>query len=196
MKRKKKLSTAFLITGFVIGCSMILFCGCGRKEDRSGMSDGQKGEESQMRNQNQITVTSENLHDGVWDAVIANTSRGKNQSPELSWTAVEGAAEYAVYMVDPDGQNWIHWILTGVTGTEIPAGADLPDNRYVGPYPPSGTHRYIVTVYALKQHPDIVPGNFDSANRNPSVIRKELDTADGKSGNILAEGSLEGTYTR
>ena len=38
-----------------------------------------------------FTVTSEDIHDGVWDDVISNTNAGSNKSPQLSWEPVEGA---------------------------------------------------------------------------------------------------------
>ena len=36
-------------------------------------------------------VTSSSLHDGVWDNIISNTDKGSNKSPQLEWTAVDGA---------------------------------------------------------------------------------------------------------
>lgn len=163
-------------------------CGCGEM----GTDDGKTGDAAREES---MTVTSDNLHNGVWDTEITNTVKGKNLSPELSWSTVDGAEEYVVYMVDPDGHNWIHWILTGVTKTHLDEGESLPDNQYVGSYPPSGTHRYIVTVYALAERPDSYPGNFDASNSDPNIIEEGLDQAGGKSGNILAVGSLEGKYT-
>ncbi len=122
-----------------------------------------------------MKVTSKSLSNGVWNEKITNTSYGENVSPELTWSAVDGAAEYAVYMVDPDGHNWLHWRVTGFQGTHLDEG-EMPDGSgYVGPYPPSGTHRYIVTVYALKAKPDSIPGNFDSSNASADKIEKALN---------------------
>lgn len=142
-----------------------------------------------------MTVTSENINDGVWDEMISNTSSGANVSPELDWSAVDGATEYAVYMIDPDGHNWLHWRVTGFKGTHLKEGETTENSEYIGPYPPSGTHRYIVTVYALKAEPDSIPGKFDSANVSTDNIEKVLDISDGKTGNIIAKGKLEGTYS-
>lgn len=159
----------------------LLICGCGKSEN--------------LEVQNTMKISSENLSDGVWDTEITNTAKGRNISPELTWSAVPGAEEYVIYMIDPDGGNWIHWIASGITGTHVDAGEQVDNRQYVGPYPPSGTHHYIVTVYALSSRPDNLPGRFDSSNRNPGIIVENLDTVNGKSGNILASGTLEGTYT-
>ena len=161
----------------------VIFTGCVNNTDQT------EEESAKMK------VTSENLHDGVWDEIITNTSAGENRSPELTWSAVDGAEEYAVYMIDPDGHNWLHWRITGFTGTHLDEGETPANSEYVGPYPPSGTHRYIVTVYALKAAPDTVPGNFDSSNAGTDKIEKALDTSGGTKGNIITTGTLEGTYT-
>jgi phosphatidylethanolamine-binding protein (PEBP) family uncharacterized protein len=136
----------------------LLICGCGKSEN--------------LEVQNTMKISSENLSDGVWDTEITNTAKGRNISPELTWSAVPGAEEYAIYMIDPDGGNWIHWIASGITGTHVDAGEQMDNSQYVGPYPPSGTHHYIVTVYALRSRPDNLPGRFDSSNRNPGHYRK------------------------
>ena len=82
-------------------------------------------------------VTSDDLHDGVWDSDITNTSNGSNRSPQLSWDAVDGAGNYVIYMIDTTAGNWIHWRSVYEGETSIPAGwAD--EKEYVGPYPPEG----------------------------------------------------------
>ena len=73
-----------------------------------------------------FTVTSDDLHDGVWDAVITH-SDGRDLSPQLSWEPVEGATAYGILMVDPDGGDWLHW-KTGIVATAgVPQGYALPD---------------------------------------------------------------------
>lgn len=149
-----------------------------------------KGDISDMK------VTSKGLSNGVWNEKITNTSYGENVSPELTWSAVDGAAEYAVYMVDPDGHNWLHWRVTGFQGTHLDEG-EMPDgSEYVGPYPPSGTHRYIVTVYALKAKPDSIPGNFDSSNASADKIEKALNISGGKDGEYFGRRGTEGNLYR
>jgi hypothetical protein len=99
---------------------------------------------------------------------------GQNISPELSWdNAPAGTKSFAITIYDedaPTGSGWWHWLVFDIdksvggvksgagnpaAGT-APAGAiqsrtDFGNPGYGGPCPPqgSGSHRYIVTVYAL-----------------------------------------------
>ena len=140
----------------------------------------------------QITIASEDLHDGVWDPDITKTDKGSNRSPQLSWEPVEGAACYAVYMVDTTASFWLHWKSADVTETTLPAGW-APANEYVGPYPPSGTHDYEIRIYALKESVTEDKSKFDSGN---SGFDDMVTALDGNGGNVLAYGTLTGTYTR
>ncbi len=63
--------------------------------------------------------------------------------------------------------------------------------EYIGPYPPSGTHRYVVTVYALRSPADEYPGDFDAGGNDIDEIEEKLDMAGGKSGNIMVIMSLQ-----
>lgn len=92
---------------------------------------------------------------------------GGNISPEIVWqNPPEGTKSFALTMYDPDaptGSGWWHWVVTDIPadtrrigrGT-VPEGAsesatDFGKPGYGGPCPPAGTtHRYIVTVTALK----------------------------------------------
>lgn len=136
-----------------------------------------------------FALHSDSLVNGVWDDAIASVDDGEDMSPELDWPAVDGAAGYAVYMIDPDGGDWLHW-LGWTSETELAAGADIGD--YIGPYPPSGTHTYVVYVFALQTRPETLPGSFDAAGNAIDDIRAQLDST----GTILAEASLSGTYSR
>ncbi len=136
-------------------------------------------------------VTSEDLHAGIWDTAITNTAYGKDVSPALSWDPVDGADCYIIYMVDPTAKNWMHWKSNGVTDTDLEQGW-ASDDEYVGPYPPSGTHDYVVYVIALKESVSSIGGSFDSANADFAAIAKELNS---DTGNILAYGVISGTYT-
>ena len=141
-----------------------------------------------------IALTSEDLHDGVWDTDITKTEKGSNRSPQLSWQPVEGAACYAVYMVDTSANYWLHWKSGNVTETELAAGA-APDTEYVGPYPPSGTHNYEIRVYALKEAVTESRSRFDSSNAGFDNMAAALDKTGSGEGNVLAYGTLTGTYT-
>ncbi len=88
---------------------------------------------------------------------------GENFSPPLAWSgAPESAKSFLLTMIDPDGGNWVHWLLVNipadttsleeaVNGPEIgiPGRNSFGENGYGGPCPPSGTHRYVFTLYAL-----------------------------------------------
>ena len=139
-----------------------------------------------------ITLTSADLHDGVWDADISNTNKGSNRSPQLSWQPVEGAACYAVYMVDTSASYWLHWKSLNITSTELAAGA-APETEYIGPYPPSGTHDYEIRVYALKEPAAEEQSQFDNSNVKFAQMAAALDNP---AGNVLAYGTLTGSYTR
>ena len=76
-----------------------------------------------------------------------------------------------------------------------PSDATLPDGStsgnnswgrtgYGGPCPPSGTHRYFFTLYALDEMLAISPG----------ATKGELEKA--MVGHILAQGELMGTFTK
>jgi hypothetical protein len=92
------------------------------------------------------------------------TCDGENVSPQLYWEDVpEGARSFALSMTDPDapGGTFIHWLVynipRGIRRIQrggLPAGArqvtnDFGSERYGGPCPPSGTHRYYFKLYAL-----------------------------------------------
>lgn len=140
-------------------------------------------------------VTSTNLNDGVWDDVISNTSLGENQSPELSWEEVEGATTYVVYMIDVSAGNWLHLKAGDITTTTLEAGS-LSSTQYVGPYPPSGTHDYVVYVFALKSNPTKVRGLLDNSNAALDFLFASLDVNEaGETGNVISYGVLPGAYS-
>jgi len=92
------------------------------------------------------------------------TCDGRNISPQLSWEGVpEETKSFALAVTDPDapGGTWIHWLVYAISKElreiergGLPEGAkevenDFGKRRYGGPCPPSGTHRYFFTLYAL-----------------------------------------------
>ena len=159
---------------------MLLLTACG--------SAGEQ-EEPDMSEQN-ITITSTDLIDGVWNEEITNTKYGSNVSPQLSWNAIDGASCYAVVMVDPDGFNWLHWIETDIKSNDLPQGFSAKD-RYIGPYPPGGTHHYKVYVFALKGALPVSSAKFNRGGNDIRRISDELSQSD----NCLGWGMIDGTYT-
>ncbi len=109
-----------------------------------------------------ITVRSPSFADGA--AIPARFScRGGNTPPPLAWAgSPPGTRSIALVMDDPDATSgtYTHWVVfnlparaRGITGGHLPAGAAQAQNSggqaaYLGPCPPSGTHRYRFTVYA------------------------------------------------
>lgn len=95
-----------------------------------------------------------------------HTCDGKDISPHLTWSgAPEGAKSFALACIDPDAPmgDFIHWLVYNIppTVSALPQGGPLPSGAlevandfgkkpYGGPCPPSGTHRYFFTIYALK----------------------------------------------
>ena len=94
------------------------------------------------------------------------TCDGNDLSPHLAWSgAPEGTKSFALTCIDPDAPmgDFIHWLVYNIPATiseiphagPLPAGAqevmnDFGKKPYGGPCPPSGTHRYFFTIYALK----------------------------------------------
>ena len=142
-------------------------------------------------------LTSEDLIGGAWADVISYTSDGENVSPQLSWTPVDGASSYVIFMVDTSVNSWVHWKSSDVTETELPRGW-APSSDYVGPYPPAGsTHVYEIYVIALKAPVEKVRGVLDSTNPKFDTVFTDLDTdAEGNEGNIIAYGHIAGTFSR
>jgi hypothetical protein len=117
------------------------------------------------------------------------TCDGENVSPYLRWAgAPAGTKSFALSCLDPDAPagTWAHWVLINihVAINEILCGStagigvlnDSGVTGYDGPCPPSGTHRYIFTVYALDCEilPGITRANFEDAVRKHTVQSAQL----------------------
>ena len=135
--------------------------------------------------------------------------KGENISPDLRWTgAPEGTRYFAVTLFDPDaptGSGWWHWVVLNIPKTvdHLPLGASNSDSPalplgaietrtdfgkagYGGPCPPVGnkSHRYIFTVYALK---DVVPLDKEAPGAMAGFYLNQLK---------LGEAKLEVNYGR
>ncbi len=124
---------------------------------------------------------------------------GENLNPPLSLSQVPTAAKSLVLIFDdPDAPRgtWTHWLVfdidpqtAAIAENSVPAGAKLGNNdygkdKYSGPCPPSGVHRYIFHVYAL----DTILNLSDNATLN--AVRSAMD------GHILDSAELLGKYQR
>ena len=145
-----------------------------------------------------ITVTSPEFSDG---APIPKrfTCDGANVSPPLHWSGVSaGAAALALVVDDPDAPSgtFTHWVVVNIDpsttaveeGTAPAGGQQAPNSAgkssWFGPCPPSGTHHYRFTVYALSRRvAESATGSLDAA-------LSAIEAA------VTAQGRLVGTYHR
>ncbi len=132
------------------------------------------------------------------------TCDGQNISPPLRWTGIPAAAQALALVVDdPDAPSGLftHWLVYGLPPqtTGLPEGVppgetvagggrqgrnDFGRIGYGGPCPPSGSHRYIFTVYALDAPLDLPAG----------ATRRQLFRA--MEGHVIDKGQLIGRYQR
>lgn len=174
------------------GVTMLMACfqACGADEETP--------EVPQMQAPETITVTSTAFAEGE-PIPPKYTCDGGDLAPPLSWHGVPAEARAVALVVDdPDAPRgtFTHWVVLDlapeVRGSEegsVPAGGVQARNSagkasYFGPCPPSGTHRYRFTVYALREPTGLPDGaGLDQA------LRAVTDRA-------VAWGRLTGTYSR
>jgi hypothetical protein len=125
------------------------------------------------------------------------TCDGGDVSPPLEITGIPSAAvALALIVEDPDAprRTWDHWIVYDipVTGT-IPEGVGAIGTTgrstggvagYESPCPPSGSHRYVFTVYALDTRLGLAAGS------DKATVLAAME------GHVLARASLLGRYSR
>jgi Raf kinase inhibitor-like YbhB/YbcL family protein len=125
---------------------------------------------------------------------------GEDVSPALEWSgAPDETAAMALIVDDPDARGFTHWLVFDMVGSQtgglaegISSSPDAPNqgrndfNRtgWGGPCPPSGTHRYRFTLYAL----DDLLGLTGTPTAD--------DVRGAMQGHVLGESELTGTYTR
>ncbi len=150
-----------------------------------------------------FSLTSPSFKDGdMMDSRF--TCDGDNVSPNLRWSEVpEGTISLALVCDDPDapGGTFTHWVLYNIPPLPsdlregVPALKTLPNNAcqgvnsfgsagYGGPCPPSGTHRYVFTAYAVSRMLDLEPG----------ASKKQVENA--VQNRILGKAQLIGKYSR
>lgn len=127
------------------------------------------------------------------------SGKGQDLSPPLAWqNPPVGTKSYALICDDPDAPSgtWTHWVLyniplnvKNITEGEIPQGAIFGKNSwgktsYNGPNPPSGTHHYHFTLYALDA-PLSLPSGLTS-----DQLKQAME------GHILDKATLVGTFTK
>jgi Raf kinase inhibitor-like YbhB/YbcL family protein len=173
---------------FALLLGLALVCGCSDDEATEAGADAPE----------LITVTSAAFRDG--QRVPARfTCDGEEVSPPLEWSGVPKAAKALALVVDdPDapGGIFVHWValdipvdVGSVSTDAVPRGAveianSAGDPSYAGPCPPSGTHHYRFTVYALSE-----PTGLDRGVGREEALAEVDDLTIGR-------GTLVGTYQR
>lgn len=128
---------------------------------------------------------------------VRYTCDGEDVSPPLTIEGLpDGTRTLVLVMDDPDapGGVWDHWVAFDIVPrSEIPesvgplgvAGANSWGRTgYGGPCPPSGTHRYFFTAYALDTQLSLGPG------------ASKADVLAALEGHVLSQATLMGTYAR
>jgi Raf kinase inhibitor-like YbhB/YbcL family protein len=156
-------------------------------------------EEKPVEAPERMTVTSTAFTDGE-PIPRRFTCDGDAGVPPLAWEGVpKTAAALALIVDDPDAPRgtFVHWVvldLPAATRSVDGAGA-LPTSAvqgknsagrasYFPPCPPSGTHRYRFTVYALSERTGL---------RDGTELEKALRAV---ASSATAQGRLVGTYER
>ena len=125
------------------------------------------------------------------------TCDGEDISPHLVWEEVpEETKSLALIVDDPDAPmgTWVHWLLCDI----IPDTREIPQNslphetrqvkndfgkeKYGGPCPPSGIHRYFFKLYALNKE------KLDAADKKAFYREVEVHKID--------EAVIMGKYSR
>ncbi len=121
--------------------------------------------------------------------------RNLNLSPHLAWDEVPANAKSLALIVDdPDAPagTWVHWIVININTSvkqilenTIPPGVkqlknDFGQEKWGGPSPPSGTHRYFFKLYAL----DVAKLECDERTVNQEIKKHKI-----------AEAQLMGTFS-
>jgi Raf kinase inhibitor-like YbhB/YbcL family protein len=168
-----------------------------------GKLGGSSGVANAVEVEMSIVVTSTAFTEGK-PIPSTYTCDGRDLSPPLAWTdPPAGTKSFALINDDPDAPmgTWVHWVVYNLPPSvrqlpeAFPADKERPDGTrqgrtdfgrigYGGPCPPSGTHRYVFTLYALDTVLSLAPGATKAA----------VEAA--MQGHILAQAQLIGTYRR
>lgn len=130
---------------------------------------------------------------------VKYSCQGAGMSPPFTiGDVIPLAQSLAIVLDDPDApagtfHHWIVWNIdpktTEIKENTLPIDAVMGSNStgqtgFVPPCPPSGTHRYIFTLYALDNPLTLAPG----------AQRSEFDRA--ISGHVLMQATLTGRSTK
>jgi Raf kinase inhibitor-like YbhB/YbcL family protein len=128
------------------------------------------------------------------------TCQGENISPPLEISGVPQNTKSLVLLMEdidpPIGRVITHWVICHLSSHTniIPEGSDLADavvgknmrgkNKYMGPCPPKGKHRYLFKLFAL---------DAKLALDSKCKKKKVLNAIEG---HVIEETKLTGSYIR
>ena len=128
------------------------------------------------------------------------TCQGEEINPPLNISGVPQNTKSLVLIMEdidpPIGKTITHWVICHLDpeNVSIPEGASLENaivgrnmmgkNKYMGPCPPKGTHRYIFKLYALDEK---LP--LDSKSKKKKVLVAI-------EGHVIEQAELTGTYKK
>jgi Raf kinase inhibitor-like YbhB/YbcL family protein len=136
---------------------------------------------------------------------VRYTCEGEDISPDFFWTDIPAGTNSLVLILhDPDAPReggFTHWVVYDIDPRLKQIDANAPKQEkfagfgvqgtndsgqigYMGPCPPSGTHRYIARLFALDTELNLKPG----------ASHHEVDAA--MQGHILEKTALMGTYAK
>lgn len=125
------------------------------------------------------------------------TCDGRNVSPQLLLEDIpEEMESFALSVTDPDapGGTFVHWLVYNIPKSvriiekarapekAVQVTNDFGKKDYGGPCPPSGTHRYYFTLYALDTE------RLEDVNKNNFFKKVEE--------HLLEKAELMGRYRR
>lgn len=193
-------SVLYILFGIMISALVLLFVRGGGGSwicrngswVRYGKPKGDKPAVPCQKKGGTMKVTSARFSDGG-EIPVEYTCQGQGMSPPITVSGIPPRTQtLALTLDDPDapGGTFRHWIVWGIPAgvTEIPQDG-LPDgsvmgtnsaglSAYMPPCPPTGTHRYVFTVFALDTVPHIEAGashaEFTSALRGHVLLEAEL----------------------
>lgn len=126
----------------------------------------------------------------------AYTCIGADINPQIRVSGIpDNTKSLAIIVDDPDAPNgtFDHWVMWNIpvmnrieknTAPGIQGKNGKGQNKYMGPCPPTGTHRYNFNVYALDRTLDLPAG---------SAKNELLQAMDN---HILASGELTGLFNK
>jgi hypothetical protein len=142
-----------------------------------------------------LTVTSSAFeHNGA--IPVKHSCEGEDVNPDLEISGIPTeAVSLLLIMDDPDAPmgTFTHWVVWNIQVDSQIAEDSVPgiegENSagqvsYIGPCPPSGTHRYFFRVFALDTELDLESGS------DRDIVEDSMN------GHVVAYGELMGTYSR